>query len=321
MNNKVSMQEIEFDVDYAGHSVRLKGAVFQPEQASDLPPVVFNSGFTGGVSMYGQLFGRALAARGYRVMTYDVAGFFSNKQVRNTHQVGDITVTNVSLEDQKDEVLGAVAWAREAFGEMPVVASWAMGSVASLAAVAELAKAGKEQIKFWVPMSYTRIQDLQSLRADAKAADAAIRELDGDAPIPPFDTGTEATRLGYYPLDPATQQYVDEQLGAYTEAGGADRWPGCSHVTAKSYTSYVAFDPEQAIEGATGFPPALIIHGAKNSLHMPAESERLFRLYPGGAGEGVFLLADMQHGQQNQADHPVFQAIIEKIDEAVRRYA
>ncbi|MHC6224278.1 alpha/beta hydrolase family protein [Pseudomonas sp. X10] len=324
MNNKVSTQDIEFDVNFAGETVRLKGTVFQPESVNEtsgkLPPVVFNSGFTGGVSMYGQLFGRALAARGYRVMTYDVAGFFSNKDIRNTHKVGDITVTNVSLQDQKDEVLGAVAWARENFGEMPVVASWAMGSVASLAAVSELAKSGKEQIRFWVPMSYTSIRDLQSLRADAKGADAAIRELNGDDPIPPFDTGTEATRLGYYPLDPATQQYVDLQLGGYTEAGGADRWPGCTHVTAKSYTSYVAFDPEQAIEGAQGFPPALIIHGAQNTLHMPSESERLHRIYPGDAGDGVLILSDMQHGQQNQADHPVFQAIIENIDEAVRRY-
>lgn len=271
--------------------------------------------------MYGQLFGRALAALGYRVMTYDVAGFFSNKHIRNTIESGDKVITNVILEDQKDEVLGAIAWARENFGEMPVVASWAMGSVASLGAVAELAAAGAEQIRFWVPMSYTNIRKLQALRADPAAADAAIAQLADDAPIPPFDTGTDETRLGYYPLDPETQAYVDQQLGGYTEAGGADRWPGCTYVTAKSYKSYVQYDPEQSIEGAKGFPPALIIHGADNTLHMPSESVRLHQNYPGDAGPHALIISKMQHGQQNQADHPVFKSMIQSIDEAIRARA
>ena len=312
-------KEINFAVEFGNEKISLKGTVFEPKEVNkELPPVVFNSGFTGGVAMYGQLFGRALAARGYRVMTYDVAGFFSNKEIRNTVRNGDQIVTNVSLEDQKDEVLGAIKWARENFGEMPVVASWAMGSVASLAAVSELAAAGGEQIRFWVPMSYTNIRALQSLRADKDAADAEINALADDAAIPPFDTGTEATRIGYYPLDPETQAYVDQQLGGYTEAGGTDRWPGCTHVTAKSYKSYVTFDPEQGIEGAKGFPPALIIHGAENTLHMPSESERLYRVYPGDAGKGALIIPKMQHGQQNQSENAIFQSMIQSIDEAIR---
>lgn len=318
----ITTKEIKFYVNYGGEVLPLNGTVFEPEEidaaSRKLPPVVFNSGFTGGVSMYGQLFGRALAARGYRVMTYDVAGFFNNKQIRNTFQAGGIVITNVSLEDQKDEVLGAVQWVRDNFGEMPVVASWAMGAVASLGAVAELAAAGIEQIRFWVPMSYTNIRQLQTLRADKQAADAAILQLPDEAPISPFDTGTAATALGYYPLDPETQAYVDQQLGGYTEAGGADRWPGCTHVTAKSYKSYVAYDPEQSIEGAKGFPPALIIHGAENTLHMPSESERLHRHYPGDAGPSALIIPHMQHGQQNQAENPVFESMIQSMDEAIR---
>lgn len=317
----ITTKDISFAVAYEDQPLDLKGTVFLPDSddsAAAVPPVIFNSGFTGGVSMYGQLFGRALAARGYRVMTYDVAGFFSNKEVRNTLRQGDQVITNVSLQDQKDEVLGAIKWAREQFGVMPVVASWAMGSVASLAAIAELASSGQEQIRFWVPMSYTRISNLQTLRADPKLAHAALLELPGDTAIPPFDTGTESTRLGYYPLDPETQAYVDEQLGGYTEAGGVDRWPGCTVVTAKSYTSYVSFDPEQDLENAQGLPPALIIHGADNTLHMPAESERLHSLYPGDAGPQALIIPGMQHGQQNQANNPIFQSFIGSIDDAIR---
>ncbi|MBN6774520.1 alpha/beta hydrolase [Pseudomonas granadensis] len=318
----ITTRNINFSVKYNDASLILKGMLFQPEQrdaaSQKLPPIIFNSGFTGGVTMYGQLFGRALAALGYRVMTYDVAGFFSNKHIRNTLESGDKVITHVILEDQKDEVLGAVAWARENFGEMPVVASWAMGSVASLGAVAELAAAGAEQIRFWVPMSYTNIRTLQALRTDQAAADAAIKQLADDVPIPPFDTGTDETRLGYYPLDRETQAYVDQQLGGYTEAGGADRWPGCTYVTAKSYKTYVQYDPEQSIEGAKGFPPALIIHGADNTLHMPSESVRLHQNYPGDAGPNALIISHMQHGQQNQAGNPVFESMIQSIDEAIR---
>ncbi|MAB97760.1 MAG: alpha/beta hydrolase [Pseudomonadaceae bacterium] len=318
----ITTKDITFTVKYDNETLSLKGTVFQPETldaaAQKLPPVVFNSGFTGGVTMYGQLFGRALAALGYRVMTYDVAGFFSNKQIRNTYESEGKVVTNVILEDQKDEVLGAVEWVRENFGEMPVVASWAMGSVASLGAIVELAAAGNEQIRFWVPMNYTHIRNLQGLRSDQAAADAAILRLADDAAIPPFDTGTEATRLGYYPLDPETQAYVDQQLGGYTEAGGADRWPGCTYVSAKSYKSYVAYDPEQALEGAKDFPPALIIHGADNTLHMPSESVRLHQKYPGDAGSQALIISQMQHGQQNQPESPVFKSMIQSIDEAIR---
>lgn len=317
-------EDITFPVAYADETVQLHGRVFRPAKldadAAKLPPVVFNSGFTGGVSMYGQLFGRALAERGYQVMTFDVAGFFTNKAVRNTFKDGQLTVTNVSLDDQKAEVLAAAEWTRQQFGKMPVVASWAMGSVASLAAIAELAAAGGPQIAFWVPMNYTRITALQALRADPSRAHEAISTLDDNAAIPPFDTGTEATALGYYPLDPATQDYVEVQLGNYTDIGGVDHWPGCSHVTAKSYKCYVAFNPEEGLEGASGFPPALIIHGAQNTLHMPSESVRLHQRYPGDAGPAALVLPGMMHGQQNQPESEVFQSMITLIDQAVRQH-
>ena len=82
--------------------------------------------------------------------------------------------------------------------------------------------------------------------------------------------------------------------------------------------SYVAYDPERSIEGAKGFPPALIIHGADNTLHMPAESVRLHQNYPGDAGPHALIISHMQHGQQNQVDSPVFKSMIQSIDEAIR---
>lgn len=321
----VTQMEFTFPVTYADGTQTLRGYIFRPAEptkaSAALPPVVFNSGFTGGVSMYGQLMGRALAERGYTVTTYDVTGFFTNKAVRNTYSAGALTVTNVSLEDQKVELLALIDWTRDHCGRMPAVASWAMGAVASLAAITDLARSGGEQVAYYVPMNYTRLSALQDLRADPAAAEASLAELADDAAIPPFDTGTEATRLGYYPLDPATQAYVDDQLGTYTDAGGADRWPGCTHVSAKSYKSYIAFDPEAGLkEVRAGFPPALIIHGAENTLHIPAESVRLHNAYPGEKGDAALVLDGMAHGQTMQAESPVFQQMIAAIDGNIRAY-
>jgi hypothetical protein len=83
----------------------------------------------------------------------------------------------------------------------------------------------------------------------------------------------------------------------------------------------VAYDPEQTMDGAKKFPPALIIHGAENTLHMPSESERLHRHYPGDAGPSALIMPHMQHGQQNQVDSPVFKSMIQSIDEAIRTRA
>lgn len=319
-------ESISFPVNYVDETQMLQGFVFRPTtqtaEQRQLPPVVFNSGFTGGVSMYGQLFSKALAALGYNVLTYDVAGFFSNKKVRNTRVQGGITVTNVSLEDQKQEVLAAVACAQQLFGQMPALLSWAMGSVASLAAVVELARNGKEQIPYYVPMSYTSMRALQNLRVDKKQAHEALMALDDGAAIPPFDTGTEATRLGYYPLDHATQAYVEKQLGGYTDAMGAEHWPGCTHVSAKSYKAGVMFDPEASLGNATGkFPPAMIVHGTENSLHHPDESVRLHKLYPGKKTSVPVMVLGMEHGQQLNAGNPVFQYLIYNIDRGIRSLA
>ena len=316
-------EDVTFPVSYGDGTCQLRGRIFRPEnptaEQQQLPPVVFNSGFTGGVSMYGQLVSKALAQRGYNVVTFDVAGFFTNRDVRNTVKRGDVTVTNVSLEDQKAELLAAISWATQRFGRMPAVASWAMGSVPSLAAIAELARGGGEQVPFYVPMNYTSIASLQGLRADKAGAHAALMALADDEPVPPFDTGTDATKLGYYPLDPATQAYVDIQLGAYTDAGGVDRWPGCALVSAKSYKEAMAFDPEAELGDISGrFPPVLIIHGAENTLHMPEESVRLHKVYPGPKAAAPLIIAGMEHGQQMSADNAIFRDMIENIDRGIR---
>lgn len=316
-------KDITFPVHFAEGTLQLKGKVFTPTHVpsagQSLPPIVFNSGFTGGVSMYGQLMGKALSKRGYTVMTYDVAGFFTNKAIRNTREQNGKVITRVSLEDQKQELLDAIEWVESNLGATPAVASWAMGATVSLAVVIERQRQGKTSLPLFIPMNYTNMSNLQQLRGDAATAKQAIDALDDNAPIPPFDTGTEATKLGYYPLDKETQAYVERQLGGYTDEGGVDHWPGCTYMAASSYKDSVAFDPEAELaKVSSDLPPALIIHGADNTLHMPQESLRLHSAYKGDKGSAPLLVAELQHGQQLEAGNPVFEAMMDAIDNRLR---
>ena len=59
----IIIEDIAFPVAFRDATISLGGRVFRPATPdASLPPVVFNSGFTGGVAMYGQLFGVAIAS-------------------------------------------------------------------------------------------------------------------------------------------------------------------------------------------------------------------------------------------------------------------
>lgn len=301
-------------------SGELRACTFEPQQVPDRAAtgssVVFTSGFTGGVAMYGSLVGHALARRGHKVTTYDIAGFFTNRDARGD----DRSVTEVDLDDQEDELLALIEQVRRRDGMSPALLSWAMGATVALGAVSRLAKDGGPVLPLFVPMNYTRMTALQRLRADPVRAHLDLVALDGYTGVAPFDVGTEATRLGFYPLDPETQAYVDGQLGDYTEDAGVERWPGCSLISARSYVRAVDYDPEQRFEARDGgFPEVLIVHGENNTLHDPKESERLHRRYPGPRDEGPLLVPGMQHGQQMVAGDPVFEGLMAIIDARLRR--
>lgn len=298
-------------------SLELEACTFA---AQDLAPpgtsVVFTSGFTGGVAMYGRLVGHALAHRGHRVTTYDVAGFFTNRDARGK----DRHVTEVDPEHQEQELLALIERTRERDGVTPALVSWAMGATVAIGAVCTLAHAGGPVLPLVVPMNYTRMTALQRLREDPVRAHLDLVALDGSVGVAPFDVGTEATRLGFYPLDPQTQAYVDAQLGDYTEDAGVDRWPGCALVSARSYVRAVAYDPEGRLDPGIGtFPEVLIVHGADNTLHDPQESVRLHDRWPGPKDDRAFLVAGMQHGQQMTAGDPVFEGLMDAIDARLRR--
>ena len=309
-----SAAEFDFTVNYPEGALTLKGFRFDPEHANGRAPIVFNSGYTGGVSMYGQLIGNAFAALGYTVYTYDVTGFFTNRDVRNSTQQGGQRLTTVSMEDQTVELMALIDVARAASGQAPAVLSWAIGSVASMEALNRYAQAGEEAVSFYAPMNYSSTQRLQGLRNDAAATEATLRAIHPDAAIAPFDLGDAETEHGFYPLDPNTQNYVQSQLGDYTDAMGVDHWPGVEHVTAGSFVEWMDFQPlNNLVNEPSAYPPALIVHGADNTLHTPFESLELHQRYPNHADAEFFLVKGLEHGQQLTPENPVFQTMVQRI--------
>ena len=308
-----------FDVAYPEGTLQLTGYRFDPVMPNGRAPIVFNSGFTGGVSMYGQLIGHAFAELGYQVFTYDVTGFFTNRDVRNTKLRDGKRLTRVSLEDQTVELMALIDHARVETAQAPALLSWAMGGVASMAALHRYALAGQRAVSLFVPMNYSSMRRLQMLRKDPAATEQKLRAQPAQTAIAPFDLGDVATEHGFYPLDANTQNYVQTQLGAYTDAMGMDHWPGVQYVTAESYCECLDFDPLAVMPGnPSAYPAALIVHGAENTLHTPFESLDLQQRYPNRAAAEFWLVRGLEHGQQLTPENSVFQAMVERIDGALQ---
>lgn len=326
-----TQENVTIPVTYPGdkNASLFKATVFKPanptKEQQHRTPILFNSGFTGGVSMYGQLMGKALSKLGYTVVTYDVAGYYSNKKLRNSKTHNGQEVTRVSLKDQQQELVDALKWVGKTYGKTPALISWAMGSTASLGAITELA-AGKsaDQVPVFVPLQYTNMKNLQGLRGkNANAHDVELRKLakaDTWSPTPVFDL-TNNKQPGFYPLDPGTDTYTQKQLTGYTITNGAEeRWPGSQSISAGSYVEAVEYNPEKTLSKANkkNLPYLLPIHGANNPLHAPSETKRLASKYPGNKHQALFI-AGMGHGGEMEEKNPVFKRVIDHIDRTLRK--
>lgn len=317
---------VKIPIQYADGERNLSVYIYMPKKPSAgqpaKHPVLFVSGFTGGVSMYGRLMADALTDRGHPVVTYDVAGFYSNADVKNRWQVQDgSSVTRVSIIDQKQEVEDIISWCRAKFGSAPVLVTWAMGCLAGLQAIISLKDKSKPNVPLFIPMQYSSMHELQKLRSSPRIVNS-IMSLPAATPIPVFDLGTSETILGFYPLDIETQRYTSTQLREYTAAMGVQTWPGCDYISAGSLRECLNSNVEEALRAMVDeeLPMLFPIHGHDNTLHNPEETKRLFAIYPGQKAELPILIQGLQHGQQMERGNDTFKTVISLIEEAIESF-
>jgi pimeloyl-ACP methyl ester carboxylesterase len=106
-----------------------------------------------------------------------------------------------------------------------------------------------------------------------------------------------------YPLDPQSEDYVDNVLRRFDAFGGL--------VKPMLADSLLRFAPDTHLEDLSRIP-LLIAHGERNFLHPPIEAESLYNQYPGP--KQILWLWNAGHTEWMADDHPTFKGLVTAID-------
>jgi pimeloyl-ACP methyl ester carboxylesterase len=282
-------------VAFFSNGLRLDGDLYLPDTErgkAGWPAVVACSGYQGLKGLHPARFARALTPLGYACLAFDYRGFGWSEGERGRlvpqEQVEDVR-SGVSLletlEDIDSNRIGLIGWAlgggvvvQEAADDPRVRAVVAINGIGDGARATRYAHSEES----W--------RDLQERIAD----DRRTRALRSRSKlVDPFLVVR---------LDEVTRGYVDSELFTTTGFG--------SQVTLESAEALLRFRPEESVHRISP-RPLLLIHGAENELHSPAEAHALFER--AGEPKQMVLLEGLGHTEWMFDDHPEFRALIEII--------
>ncbi len=277
-------------VHFFSDRLRLDGDLYLPENPSDtpLPTVVACSGYQGLKDIHPARIARALVPHGYAVLAFDYRGFGYSEgergRVAPQDWVEDIRAA-VSFVQGQPEVdpdrVGLFGWA---LGGGVVIAEAADDERVRAVATCQAVGDGGRSIRFMHDRT-----SWEQLRADI-AHDRLERAVSGRSRnVDPF----AIVRLD---LDTATVGYVGQEL---TKAAGFAE----SGVSLESADYYLRFRPEDAVARLAG-RPLLLVHGDRNELHAPEESERLYAR--AHEPKELVVLEGCGHTEFMYDEHPAF---------------
>ena len=250
------MQHTQLPVTFFAEGLRLDGDLHLPADhrpGERLPAVVACSGYQGLKTIHPARFARALVPHRYAVLSFDYRGFGRSDGERGRlvpqDQVEDVRAA-VSFLETRDEVdssrIALLGWA---LGGGVVIAEAASDDRVRAVAACNPIGDGARSLRFMHdPRTWERL--IERIRQDRRLRTTAGRS----ALVAPF----EAVRL-----DTVTRGYVDAEL--YKAAGFG------SAVTLEAVDALMRFQPEHDVHRIAP-RPLLLVHGAANALHSPAES-------------------------------------------------
>jgi pimeloyl-ACP methyl ester carboxylesterase len=280
-------------VQFFSDRLRLDGDLYLPDGPLDrpVPAVVTASGYTGLKDIHPARFARAIAPHGYACLAFDYRGHGYSEGERG----------RVVPQEQAEDVRAAVSFLTtvpEVDAERIGLLGWALGGGVVIAEAAD-----DQRVKAVVTCQ--AIGDgARSIRAQhddaswarlqqAVVGDRPKRALSGRSDtVPPF----HIVRLD---LDPVTDRYVGKEL--YKAPGYVS-----AEMSLESAEAYLRFRPEEVVARISP-RPLMLIHGAENHLHPPAESTRLYEL--AGEPKQLVLLEGVGHTEFMFDEHPTFQRL------------
>ncbi len=281
---------------------RLDGDLHLPDDDGAGAPyaaVVACSGYQGLKVIQPERFARALAPLGYAVLAFDYRGFGASEgehgRLLPQEWVEDVRAAVDRLGGVEDVDADRIALLGWGLGGGVVVAEAAddprVKAVACLNGIGDGARS-------------TRLMhdeaSWSSLLARAEADRVRRATVGRSELIDPWDL----VRLD---LDPHTHAHVGAEL--YKAPGFG------SQVTLESADALLRFSPEQVVHRIAP-RPLLIVHGAENGLHKPAEARSLFER--AGEPKRLELLESSGHIEWAFDDHPTFRRVASVLDEFLR---
>lgn len=275
-------------VTFFSDRLRLDGDLYLPDKLAPgerCPTIVSCSGYTGLKDLHPARFARAFVPHGYVCLAFDYRGFGRSEGERG----------RLVPQEQVEDVRASISFLEtvpEVDGDRIALVGWALGGGIAVAeaaddprvkAVATVNAIGDGE------RSTRAMHDEESWRRllDRIASDRERRAVTGTSElVNPF----EIVRL-----DPVTRGYVDAEL--YKADGyGAD-------VSLESADYLLRFRPEAFVDRIAP-RPLLLVHGAENKLHFPAESEELHRR--AGEPRELVLLEGKGHTEWMLDGDPTF---------------
>lgn len=285
---------IEKHTTFFSEGNRLKATLYYPDNfspdAGPQPALIVNSGYQGFNEFYPKMFAGQLTKRGYICLGFDYRGMADSEGEKGTvlieEQVEDIrnAVTFMQTLDEVDnQQLGLVGWG---MGAANVILAAAKGH--NVAAVASLN--GFYDGVRWLKSIHS-YDEWMRIR-DAVDEDRRRRVLEGESAL--------ADTFAHYPLDPATDDYVQKELSHVY---------GFGHPTRLQFTeSIMDLKVEKVVKDLE--VPLFIGHGSRNSLHPYDEA---LALHAAAASPKTLYTIDGRHNDFMFSEHPEFVLLCDRL--------
>ncbi|MBO8162614.1 MAG: alpha/beta hydrolase [Brevibacillus sp.] len=286
----------ERKISFYSEGYKLDGTVYLPDDyqpGEKRPAIIPNSGYNGFNEFYPRLFARNLTKAGYVCLGFDYRGFANSEgkpgRVILDEQVEDIknAITFLRIQDEVNpDQIGLIGWGMGASNVVRVAA--ADKRVKAVAALNGFFNGER-----WLRSIHSYVEWNHILQVMEE--DRIRRVTTGESLL--------ADPFIHYPLDPATDDYVQKELAPLSPFG---------KQTALQFTESIATMNAEKVVADISPRPLFVAHGKDNLLHPVDESLSLFE----AAKEPKQLyLIDGKHNDFMYHEHPVFQDLVSRLKE------
>lgn len=287
---------IQKETAFYSEGCSLKATIYYPDDLPEdgqHPALVVNSGYQGFNEFYPRMFASRMTERGYVCLGFDYRGMADSEG-----EAG-----RVLIEEQVQDVRNAVTFIRSQADVDPRrvgLIGWGMGA-ANVILAAEKSRdvAGVASLngfydgERWLKSAHTYDEYLKIV--DEVKEDRVRRVLHGESKL--------ADTFAHYPLDPATDDYVQKELAQVY---------GFGRPTRLQFTESIMDLKVESVVARLSPTPLFVAHGERNSLHPYDEA---LSLYASAASPKTLYTIHGRHNDFMYSDHPEFLLLCDRLKE------